>query len=79
MREIYRGQFVYEKGHQACVKRRAALSLSMSGVCKVIVQFLLYDIIIILFMLLLSLYKNIRYFGITPILPWLLWYKYSDY
>ena len=36
MREVYRGRFQPEKGHQECVKRRAALSLSMSGACKVI-------------------------------------------
>lgn len=41
MREMYRGRFVWSKGHQECVKRRAALSLAANGQCKVIRMVLL--------------------------------------
>lgn len=41
MREMYRGRFVWSKGHQECVKRRAALSLAANGQCKVTIIILL--------------------------------------
>ena len=46
-RELYRGKTDFYKGHQACVKRRATLSLSMSGVCKVMFMRMFFFLIIV--------------------------------